>query len=64
MGRPVVVSVSVNDAASRRRHRTASAGAQPARPNPEEVTRDAMSNATVQAVLEIFPVEKTTVEEI
>jgi DNA polymerase-3 subunit gamma/tau len=67
MGRPVVVSIAVNEAA------TAPAPAPPppppptaqaARPSPEEVTRDAMANATVQAVLEIFPVEKTTVEEI
>ncbi len=62
MGRPVVVSVSVNEGAAPAA--PSPAPAQTARPNPEDVTRDAMSNATVQAVLEIFPVEKTTVEEI
>jgi DNA polymerase-3 subunit gamma/tau len=62
MGRPVVVAISVNDAGVS--STPAPPAAQPARPSPEEVARDAMSNATVQAVLEIFPVEKTTVEEL
>ncbi len=34
------------------------------RASAEDVNAQAMANATVQAVLEIFPVEKTTVEEI
>jgi len=58
------VSVSVNDAAAAPAAPPAQAPAPVTRKDPEEVTRDAMSNATVQAVLEIFPVEKTTVEEI
>jgi hypothetical protein len=66
MGRPVVVSISVNDSAA------APPAPAPAAPlpvqslpaDPEKVKRDAMANATVQAVLEIFPVEKTTVEEL
>jgi hypothetical protein len=62
MGQPVIVSVTVNEGGSS--PAPPPAPAQPARSNPEDVTRDAMSNATVQAVLEIFPVEKTTVEEI
>jgi DNA polymerase III subunit gamma/tau len=64
MGRPVVVSVTVNDGASAQVPTAPPAPAPAARPSPEEVARDAMANATVQAVLEIFPVEKTTVEEI
>jgi hypothetical protein len=31
--------------------------------SPEELKEEAMANSTVQAVLEIFPVEKTTIEE-
>ena len=65
MGRPVVVAISVNDAGvASTPTPPAAQPAQPARPSPEEVARDAMANATVQAVLEIFPVEKTTVEEL
>jgi hypothetical protein len=30
---------------------------------PDDVKAEAMANSTVQAVLEIFPVEKTTIEE-
>ncbi|MGH9383332.1 MAG: DNA polymerase III subunit gamma/tau [Vicinamibacterales bacterium] len=62
MGRPVVVSIGVNDGSAA--STPTPLPAPPARPSPEEITRDAMANATVQAVLEIFPVEKTTVEEI
>jgi DNA polymerase-3 subunit gamma/tau len=66
MGRPVVVSISVNEGAA------VPAVPAPAAPlpvqspeaDPEKVRRDALANATVQAVLEIFPVEKTTVEEL
>ena len=64
MGRPVVVSISVERRGAVGVDTATAAPAQPARPSPEEVARDAMANATVQAVLEIFPVEKTTVEEI
>jgi DNA polymerase III subunit gamma/tau len=31
--------------------------------SPEQLKEEAMANSTVQAVLEIFPVEKTTIEE-
>jgi DNA polymerase III subunit gamma/tau len=64
MGAPVVVSISVNEGATAPTPPQPPPAAQAARPSPEEVTRDAMANATVQAVLEIFPVEKTTVEEL
>jgi hypothetical protein len=33
------------------------------RPTPEERQQHALADSTVQAILEIFPVEKTTVEE-
>jgi DNA polymerase-3 subunit gamma/tau len=64
MGRPVVVSIGVNDGSAASTPAPPPPPAQPARPSPEELKRDAMTNATVQAVLEIFPVEKTTVEEL
>ena len=64
-GRPVPVSIAVADA-----------GTQPAPPpalpvsaspasksSPEDLKAEAMANSTVQAVLEIFPVDKTTIEE-
>ena len=31
--------------------------------SPEDLKAEAMANSTVQAVLEIFPVDKTTIEE-
>ena len=67
MGRPVPVSIVVADS-----------GSQPApapvpvlpvaagslqKASPEELKAEAMANSTVQAVLEIFPVDKTTIEE-
>ena len=30
---------------------------------PDDLKAEAMANSTVQALLEIFPVEKTTIEE-
>jgi len=61
-GRPVPVSVVVADAVS-----AAPAASSPQAPRPSgppEAGDDPMKNSTVQAVLEIFPIEKTTVEEI
>jgi DNA polymerase-3 subunit gamma/tau len=61
-GRPVPVTITLAEGST-----------QPAPPpppplvplrSPEDTKAQAMANATVQAVLEIFPVEKTTVEEI
>ena len=67
-GRPVPVSIAVADAGTqsapasalrsphslrRRRQKT----------SPEDLKAEAMANSTVQAVLEIFPVDKTTIEE-
>jgi DNA polymerase III subunit gamma/tau len=61
-GKPVPVSIVVTESAAgeqpgpRRR--------EPVEPvEPVEPAEDPMSNSTVQAVLEIFPVEKTTIEE-
>ena len=53
-GKPVPVTVSVADG---------SAQAAAPRAATDDTRAEAMANATVQAVLEIFPVEKTTVEE-
>ena len=63
-GRPVPVSIAVADAGT-------PAAPTPALPvpapsqksSPEELKAEAMANSTVQAVLEIFPVDKTTIEE-
>jgi DNA polymerase III gamma/tau subunit len=35
----------------------------PVKSSPDDVKAEAMANSTVQALLEIFPVEKTTIEE-
>jgi len=64
-GRPVPVSIAV--AASGTQPETASALPLPASPSTkasaDELKAEAMANSTVQALLEIFPVEKTTIEE-
>ncbi|MDO8677646.1 MAG: DNA polymerase III subunit gamma/tau [Acidobacteriota bacterium] len=60
-GKPVPVTISLAEAS------TAAAPPPPIvtpRTSAEDSRAEAMANATVQAVLEIFPVEKTTVEEI
>jgi hypothetical protein len=59
-GQPVPISIVVADEGV-----APSASAEPAarKSSPEELKAEAMANATVQAVLEIFPVEKTTIEE-
>jgi hypothetical protein len=71
-GQPVPVSIVFTEASeSAPAARVASAAhvapAAPVAPvapaAPADAASDPMSNATVQAVLEIFPVEKTTVEE-
>ena len=63
-GKPVPFSVAVADAG------TTSAPASPASPlgkptstSPDDLRAEAMANSTVQAVLEIFPIDKTTIEE-
>jgi DNA polymerase III subunit gamma/tau len=65
-GRPVPVSVVVADAAPAPTPAAPAASSpQASKPSgPLEAGDDPMKNSTVQAVLEIFPIEKTTVEEI
>jgi len=65
-GRPVPVSVVVADAAAAPPQAApAASNLQALKPSgPLDASDDPMKNSTVQAVLEIFPIEKTTVEEI
>ena len=64
-GRPVPVSIAVADAGAQPSPApTLPASSAPAqKSSPEELKAEAMANSTVQAVLEIFPVDKTTIEE-
>jgi hypothetical protein len=63
-GKSVPVSIGFADASTQQ----AKAPSSPApvnapQPSADDVKAEALVNSTVQAVLEIFPVEKTTVEE-
>ena len=65
-GKPVPVSVVVAEgSAPAREHSGELRRDEPAaqKSSPEALKAEAMANSTVQAVLEIFPVEKTTIEE-
>ena len=62
-GRPVPVSIVVADAGTEAALPPAPVAAAP-KPASAGAADDALADPTVQAVLEIFPVEKTTVEEI
>jgi DNA polymerase III subunit gamma/tau len=64
-GRPVPVSIAVADAGTQPAPApTLPVATGPAqKSSPEELKAEAMANSTVQAVLEIFPVDKTTIEE-
>ncbi len=63
-GKAVPVSIAVADAASQPAKASSSRGpTDQAKPSSDDVKAEALANSTVQAVLEIFPVEKTTVEE-
>ena len=71
-GKPVPVSIVVAEGAQAPLAGSASAPEQSGelrrdvrleKRSPEELKAEAMANSTVQAVLEIFPVEKTTIEE-
>jgi len=70
-GKPVPVTIAVADATGAPAAAPARGASgelrrdEPAAPKPsaEDVRAEAMANSTVQAVLEIFPVEKTTIEE-
>jgi DNA polymerase III subunit gamma/tau len=65
-GKPVPVSIVVAESGAAPSPAPASpaAAVSPAgKSSPDDVKAEAMANSTVQAVLEIFPVEKTTIEE-
>jgi DNA polymerase-3 subunit gamma/tau len=64
-GRPVPVSIAVADAGTQPSPApTLPVAAGPSqKSSPEDLKAEAMANSTVQAVLEIFPVDKTTIEE-
>ena len=63
-GKPVPISIAIADAATAPAPAASAARVSPASPSsPPSPSEDPMSNSTVQAVLEIFPVEKTTIEE-
>ena len=65
-GKPVPITVTVADATGAPLPVSAIPAAPMAptpKPTAEDVKAEAMANSTVQAVLEIFPVEKTTIEE-
>jgi DNA polymerase III subunit gamma/tau len=68
-GKPVPISILVSassaESASAREQSGELRRDEPSarKSSPEELKAEAMANSTVQAVLEIFPVEKTTIEE-
>ncbi|MGE3492900.1 MAG: DNA polymerase III subunit gamma/tau [Vicinamibacterales bacterium] len=64
-GRPLPVSIVIAEADAQPAPAPSTLGSPVAAPrgNPDDVKAEAMANATVQAVLEIFPVDKTTIEE-
>ena len=64
-GKPVPVSVVVAESGSQPAPAPASPQSATSNPkaSPEDLKEEAMQNSTVQALLEIFPVEKTTIEE-
>lgn len=64
-GKPVPVSVVVAESGSQPSPAPSSLPSPAAAPktSPDQLKDEAMQNSTVQALLEIFPVEKTTIEE-
>lgn len=64
-GKPVSITVVVADAGSTPAPAPASpvSAALSPKPSADDLKAEAMANSTVQAVLEIFPVDKTTIEE-
>ena len=69
-GKPVPITIAVADVTGAPSSASGAARDVPGelrrdtpKPSAEDVKAEAMANSTVQAVLEIFPVEKTTVEE-
>lgn len=67
LGRKVPVTVSVADggpAADATAVKPGAGAAEPSRPSEEQLRAEAMNDPTAQALFEIFPVEKSKVEEI
>jgi len=64
-GRPIPVAIVIADADALPAPGPSTLGSPVAAPrgNSDDIKAEAMANATVQAVLEIFPVDKTTIEE-
>lgn len=64
-GRPVTVAIVTADADAAPSPVPSNLGSPVAKPkaDPGDLKAEAMANSTVQAVLEIFPVDKTTIEE-
>ena len=65
-GKPVPVAITVADASmqpAKAPSAPSAAGPAPSAPASGDIKAEALADSTVQAVLEIFPVEKTTVEE-
>jgi len=64
-GKPVPISIVVAESGTQPAPAPAVPQSATSKPkaSPEDLKEEAMQNSTVQALLEIFPVEKTTVEE-
>jgi DNA polymerase III subunit gamma/tau len=62
-GKPVPVTVAVAESGAQPAPASAAPAARAATGTNAAAADDPMANSTVQAVLEIFPVEKTTIEE-
>ncbi len=64
-GRPIPIAIVIAEGDAPPAPAPSTLGSPVAAPrgNPDDVKAEAMANATVQAVLEIFPVDKTTIEE-
>ncbi len=60
---PVSIVITTSDAAPPTAPSTLGSPVAAPRGNPDDVKAEAMANSTVQALLEIFPVDKTTIEE-
>jgi len=63
-GRKIPISVLVADAAPATPAASGAAASSPAKPTEDELRQEALSDPGVQALFEIFPVEKSKIEEI
>jgi hypothetical protein len=68
-GKPVPVTVTVPETGAAPATEPSASAREPAgelrrdKASADDIKAEALANSTVQAVLEIFPVEKTTIEE-